>query len=470
MNELDLAFLPALEQAKLIRSKTVSPLELAEVYLDRIDRLNDRLGSYFSVAAEMAIADAKAKTEQLAQTEDVTQLPPFFGVPISIKDLSAVKDMPWSRGIAALRHEIAGHDTQVVARVKQAGFVILGKTATSEIGSFPYTEPPGFAPARNPWNLDYTPGGSSGGAAAAVAAGLCPIAQGSDGGGSVRGPAACCGVVGLKPSRGRISSAPVGEQFMGMAANGPIARTVADAAAMLDVMSGYVTGDPYWLPDPERSFLDATRKPVGSLRVGFATEFPGLGKAAPPLEAAVKQTLQHLEALGHVVEPRTLHARDITEAFTAIWQTNVATLGIPPEILSPMNRWNAENAVDVGGFVRAKTQLHMQSRQIVAQFEGIDLLLTPTYLHSTIKVGEWADLPPEATLQKIIDWIVPCPPFNATGQPAISLPAGFDHNGLPLGVQLVGQPADEATLLAVAAQLERVAPWIDRRPAIAEVR
>ncbi|MDY6940727.1 MAG: amidase [Cyanobacteriota bacterium] len=469
MNELDLAFLPALEQAKLIRTKAISPLELTQIYLKRIDRLNDRLGSYFSVATERAIADAKAKTEQLAQTADLAQLPPFFGVPISIKDLTAVKDLPWSRGVAALQNEIAGHDTQVVARLKQAGFVILGKTATSQVGSFPYTEPPGFPPARNPWNLDYTPGGSSGGAAAALAAGLCPISQGSDGGGSVRGPAACCGVVGLKPSRGRVSSAPVGEQFVGLATNGPIARTVADAAAMLDLMSGYVTGDPYWLPDPERSFLDATRQPVGSLRIGFATEFPGLGKATPPLEDAVMRTLQHLEDLGHVVEPRTLDVRNITAAFTAIWQTNVATLGIPPEILSPMNRWNAENCVDIGGFVQAKTQLQILSRQIVAQFAGLDVLVTPTYLHPTIKVGEWADLPPEATLQKIIDWIVPCPPFNATGQPAISLPAGFDENGLPIGVQLVGQPADEATLLAVAAQLETAGLWGDRRPEIAEL-
>ncbi|MGB3240579.1 MAG: amidase, partial [Geitlerinemataceae cyanobacterium] len=190
MNPIDLAFTPAVEQAKLIRTKAVSPLELVELYLERIDRLDKTLGSYFTVTADRAIADATAKTEQLTNTENPDDLPPFFGVPIPIKDLAAVKDVPWSLGVAALRQQVANFDTGVVSRIKQAGFVILGKTATSQLGALPYTEPPGFPPARNPWNLDYTPGGSSGGAAAAVAAGLCPVAQGSDGGGSVRGPAA----------------------------------------------------------------------------------------------------------------------------------------------------------------------------------------------------------------------------------------------------------------------------------------
>src|SRR4028119_2321520 len=243
MNQVDLAFTPALEQAQLIRQREVSPLELVELYLERIQRLDSQLGSYFTVMSELALADAKVKTEQLAQSTNASELPPFFGVPISIKDLNAVAGVRCTYGTPALMDNIATYDEGVVARIKQAGFIIIGKTATSELGSFPYTEPIGFPAARNPWNLNYTPGGSSGGAAAAVAAGLCPIAQGSDGGGSIRTPAACCGLVGIKPARGRVSHAPVGDRISGIATNGSIGRTVADAAAMLDVMSGYIRSE-----------------------------------------------------------------------------------------------------------------------------------------------------------------------------------------------------------------------------------
>jgi amidase len=460
----DLAFTPAIEQAKLIRSKAVSPLELVELYLQRIDRLDSHLGSYYSVASDRAIAEAKAKTEQLAQITDLDELPPFFGVPLSIKDLAPVKDLPWSRGIYALRNDIADFDVGVVTRLKQAGFVILGKTATSELGSLPYTEPPGFAPTRNPWNLDYTPGGSSGGAAAAVAAGLCPVAQASDGGGSVRGPAACCGLVGLKPSRGRISCYPAGERLMGLATSGVLARTVADAAALLDVMSGYSPGDPYWLPDPDPSFLEAARQQPGSLRVGFAKEFAGMRRVDVEWEAAVLQTVRRLEQAGHHVEPIALDFQEIVAPFIKVWMSSVMTCGAPPDILSPMNRWIANQTLPIGDFVQALNQLHVCARRIVAHFEAIDVLVLPTYTHAPIRIGEWADLSPEDTLAKIIDWIVPCPPFNATGQPAIAIPAGFDGQGLPLSVQLVGKPGDELTIVTLAAQLEQIAGWGDRYP------
>ncbi|MDP8966015.1 MAG: amidase, partial [Cyanobacteriota bacterium] len=224
MNQIDLAFAPALLQAQLIRQREVSPLELVELYLERIQRLDSQLGSYFTVVGDRALAEAKAKTEQLAQINDTSELPPFFGVPIAIKDLNSVEGIRCTYGTPVLKDKIAAYDDGVVMRIKQAGFTILGKTATSEWGSLPYTEPPGFPPARNPWNLDYTPGGSSGGAAAAVAAGLSPIAQGSDGGGSIRGPAFCCGLVGIKPARGRITYAPVGDYQNGIATNGSLGR------------------------------------------------------------------------------------------------------------------------------------------------------------------------------------------------------------------------------------------------------
>ncbi|WP_315788866.1 amidase [Fischerella sp. JS2] len=464
MNSIDLAFTPALEQARLIRRREVSPLELVQIYLERIQRLNPELGSYFTVTAEQAIADAQAKTEMLANSNE---LPPFFGVPISIKDLNPVAGVPCTFGNPALVNNILDFDDGVVTRIKQAGFILLGKTATSEIGSFPYTEPTGFPPARNPWNLEYTPGGSSGGAAAAVAAGLCAIAQGSDGGGSIRGPAACCGLVGIKPARGRVTHAPVGDRLSGIATNGPIARTVADAAALLDVMSGYVTGDPYWLSDPEPSFLVASKERIGKLRIAYGTAISPIGTADANCQQGVLQTVKLLEELGHTVEEKSPDFSGLVEPFQTVWQTSVATSGLPPEVLQPMNRWLLTRNGSAGEYLQAVYQMQMVSRQIVAFFDSVDILVLPVYLHSPIRVGEWAHLTPEKTFQKIVNWVAPCPPANATGLPAIAIPVGFDANGLPMSVQLVGKPAAEATLISLAAQIETAKPWIEHRPAFA---
>ncbi|ALF53504.1 amidase [Nostoc piscinale CENA21] len=463
MNETDLAFTPAVELARLIRHREVSPLELVEIYLQRIERLNPQLGSYFTVTAELAIADAQAKTEMLATA---AELPPFFGVPISIKDLNTVAGVPCTYGNPALLNNIPNYDDGVVTRIKQAGFIILGKTATSEIGSFPYTEPTGFPPSRNPWNLEYTSGGSSGGAAAAVAAGLCAIAQGSDGGGSIRGPAACCGLVGIKPSRGRVTKAPVGDRLGGIAVNGPIARTVADAAAMLDAISGYFTGDPYWLPDPEPSFLASTQAKVSGLRIAFSTQILPLGTADANCQQGVWQTVQLLEQLGNTVTEACPDFSGLVEPFQMVWQAGVAASGLPVEALQPVNRWLLARTGSVAEYLRALSQLQIVSRQIVAFFENFDVLVLPVYLHSPIRVGEWAALSPEETFQNIMRWVAPCPPANATGQPAIALPVGFDSHGLPMSVQLVGKPAAEATLISLAAQIEAAKPWIQHRPAL----
>ncbi|MEO9126937.1 MAG: amidase, partial [Microcoleus sp.] len=340
-----------------------------------------------------------------------------------------------------------------------AGFNILGKTATSQIGSLPYTEPPGFRPARNPWNLAYTPGGSSGGSAAAVAAGLCAIAQGSDGGGSIRGPASACGLVGIKPSRGRVSWAPVGDYLSGISANGPLARTVADAAALLDVMSGYTTGDPYWLPDPNPRFLEACGEKLGKLRIAFSTSIAPVGEAAPVCQQAVLDTVKLLADLGHEVEPGCPDFTGLIEPFTVIWQSGAAASGIPGQVLEPMNRWLLERTVSAGEYLRAVNQMQVISRRIVGFFENFDVLVLPTYMHSPIRIGEWADLSCEETLQRIINWVAPCPPFNASGLPAIALPAILDDNGLPVGIQIIGRPAAEATLIALAAQIEAAKPF-----------
>ena len=372
MNSIDLAFTTAIEQARLIRCKEISPLDLVEVYLERIQRLNPKLGSYVVVAAEQAIADATAKTELLTHTP-AAELPAFFGVPISVKDLNPVAGLPCAYGVKILKNRIATEDDGVVTKLKQAGFIILGKTATSEMGMLPYTEPRGFDPARNPWSLAHTPGGSSGGAAAAVAAGLGAIAQASDGGGSVRGPAFCCGLVGIKPSRGRVSYAPVGERLNGLATNGAIGRTVADAAALLDVMSGYISGDPYWLPNPEPSFFESAQIPPKRLRIAYCTAILPIGEADENCRQAVLNTATLLEQLGHSVEAKDfVDLSDLIEPFTTVFQAVLSEVGIPELVLGKMARWFAWHArfYSSGKYLRAVTQLQAIARQIVEEKHG----------------------------------------------------------------------------------------------------
>lgn len=466
MNSVDLAFTSAVELGQLIRRRELSPLELVQVYLERIERLNPQLGSYFTITAEQALADAKAKTEMLCRDGVSPSLPPFFGVPISIKDLNCVAGVPCTYGTPALMNNIPTYDDGVVTRIKRAGFIILGKTATSELGSLPYTEPTGFPAARNPWNLEYNAGGSSGGAAAAVAAGLSPVAQGSDAAGSIRGPAFSCGVVGIKPSRGRVSGAPVGDHLNGIPSNGPIARNVADAAALLDVMSGYITGDPYWLPDPEPSFFAATKQPPKRLRIAFSTHITPVGESHPSCQKAVLDTVGLLTELGHIVEPGCPDFTGLIEPFVKIWQTGVTLTQIPKQVLQPMNQWLLERTISAAEYLQAVTQVQVISRRIVTFFDNVDVLVIPTYMHPTIRVGEWSNLTPEELLPKLIDWVAPCPPFNASGQPAINIPTGFDEHGLPVGVQLIGRPAADATIISLAAQIEAANPWCQHRPTL----
>ncbi|MGG6294075.1 amidase [Leptolyngbya sp. AN02str] len=444
-------------------------MDLTELYLQRIEQLNPLLGSYFTVLADYALEDAATKTEALANLgANADPLPPFFGVPISIKDLTPMAGVPCSYGIKALRDRMATEDAGVVTKIQQAGFVVLGKTATSELGATPYTEPKGFAPARNPWNVDYTPGGSSGGAAAAVAAGLCPVAHGSDGGGSIRGPASCCGLVGIKPSRGLVSHAPIGDKLSGLAMDGPIARTVADAAALLDAMSGPIAGDPYWLPTPEQPFVTAVNQPIKPLRIGFLTALPPMGEFDPLCKKAVMETVQLLEEMGHRAEQITLDMTDLVKPLITVWQAGV-DMGVPWFLMSRLNRWLLKRSRRNSGgvYLRAVMQMQAIARRIVTQLQDLDALVLPVYMHPTIRVGEWKRLRTAQMFDKIVHWVAPCPPFNATGQPAIAIPTGFTPNGLPIGIQLVGQPANDMTIIAIAAQIEAARPWSQHRPAIA---
>jgi amidase len=455
MSDFDLLRTSALNQAHLICTKQISPLELLDLYLNRIDLINPQLGAFFYVARERAIDVARIQTELLAK-KNPQDFPLLFGLPTAIKDLSPVTGIPCSYGVAALKDQIATHCDSVAILMNQAGCNLLGKTAICELASLPYTESPGFLPTRNPWNLDYTPGGSSGGAAAAVAAFLLPFAPGDDGGGSLRGPAHCCGLVGIKPSRGRVSDAPKGDRISGLASHGAIARNVSDAAALLDAMACGLPGDFYRWPPMTDSFLAATHRSPGSLRIGVCQSFPPFTKLDPAYQDAVERAATIFNSLGHQISEVSLDTGAIVEPFLTVWQTAVAAARLPREILNDFNCWLIDQSGSASEYLNAVYALQTISRQILASWANFDVLLTPVYMHSTIRVGEWAGLAPPELLAKICDWIAPCPAFNATGQPAIVMPISLEpETNLPIGIQLVGDLGSEALLFSLAAQLEQ---------------
>lgn len=467
----DLAFLPAVELARLVRAGEVSSRELVDLYLDRIEAHNDHLGAFVHLFPDDARRVAAARDEETAGRGDADDLPPFHGVPVSVKETSLLEGKPVTMGSRALRDFVAPFDDEAVARLKRAGMVPLGKTNVPELGATPYTEPELFGPARNPWNRDHTPGGSSGGGAAALAAGLCPVSQGSDGGGSLRIPASCTGLVGLKATRDRISNAPMlGDAGFGLVTRGALTRTVEDSAALLDVMAGYVPGDPGMLPEPERPFVDEVGRDPGSLTVGIVVDDP-IGPVDAAVSAAVDETRSTLEDLGH----RTVDAPvgtddDIVDVFEQVWACMVASFPFPLDDLEPLTRWLVDRGHEVTGAQYLGLQFRLQSfcRAFVARFHAdFDVLLAPVLLGLPLRVGATADLDPEATWEVVREFVGSVTPLaNATGQPSMAVPLHVDADtDLPVGVQFVGRHADEATLIRLSAQLETARPWTDRRPA-----
>ena len=469
MSDADLAFTPATELAEMIRLKKVSPVEVVDVYARRIEELNPMIGAYLTTTLDQAREHAKGAESRLAGNAD--ELPPFFGVPISIKDLNETKGVRTTHGCAAFHDRISTYDDEVVVRIKRAGFIMLGKTNTPEFGTTPFTDPPGYYPARNPWDTQRTTGGSSGGAAGALAAGLCPVSQGSDGGGSIRIPSSFCGLYGIKPSRGRVSHAPGGQSFLSQ--SGPIARTVLDAAALLDAIAGYAPGDSWWAPPPERPFADETGRPVGRLRVAVSADAPIEGSVAPANAEGARSAGRLLEQLGHdIVETSPPEwPAEVVEDFLVSWA--VGTCGsdpMPPfETLEPVNQALIEfgRTVTAERFQLAQARIRSASRTLVSFFEDFDALVTPTVAGPPPVIGSYRD--PDQPLAEFLTAaaLVPfTPPWNTTGQPAVSLPLHQDEDGLPVGVQIVGRPADEATLIRLSAQIEEAAPWADRRPPV----
>jgi amidase len=461
--------LTALEQGSAIRSGEVSPSELVDHYLARIARLSDDVGAFVTVTDQLAQSQAKLAGASVGDDSS-----PLYGVPTAVKDLNLTAGVVTQFGSAAMTGHVPEVSDEVVLRMEAAGMISLGKTNTPEFGSPCYTEPDVAPPARTPWDLDRMAGGSSGGAGAAVAAGLVPVAQGSDGGGSIRIPASCCGLFGLKPSRGRISAGPMYGDPVGLGTAGPLARTVRDAAAMLDVMAGPAVGDPFWAPPlpSGESYLGWCDRPPGRLRVARFVE-PLIADAAvhPECVRAYDDASRLLVSLGHDVEEVDVPiGPEAVATFETCWAVLTTLSPAPPgseDRLRPLTRWLQERGRAVSGpqFGLALGELRRIAARALAGLAPYDVVLTPTLAQPPLRVGEIRDdADPARDFENQKAFTPWTSAWNLTGMPAVSLPLHMTPDGLPVGVMLAARPAQEHVLLSLSAQVEAAAPWFDRRP------
>lgn len=456
------------ELAGLVRSGQISSRELVEMALQRIEA-NQDLNAFTLVNAEGALAAAAA-----VKPGDTR---PFAGVPITIKELAHVAGERFTLGSDLAGDSISSFDDHVVRRLRNAGFILIGRTNSPEFGIVPTTEPRRFGATRNPWNTSVTPGGSSGGSAAAVAAGILPVAHASDGGGSIRIPAACCGLVGLKPSRGRISPGPaLGDSLL--STNGVLTRSVADSAALLDVMAGYETGDATWAPLPEEPFAVTAARPPRRLRIALTVTSP-LGTPIDPMHIqAVHDTATLLASLGHTVEeytPEGMQTRELFRSFNIVYAASISAnieyaarlsgRAIEAGCVEPLSWgfYEHNTSLTPAQYLAAVSRLQQHTRRLISSLADYDILLTPTLGQRPLPIGT---LDINGNAQEEFRKAGVFTPFtaiwNTTGQPAISLPLYHGTDGLPIGVQFVGQPLGEGLLLALAAELEAALPWATR--------
>jgi amidase len=471
MNEI--AFLDATAQAALVRSKQVSAKDLVRGAIARIEQLNPGLNAVITPLFEQAVA-AAARVDPAA---------PFAGVPFLLKDLLAdCAGAPRSDGSGFLAGRyVSPRDNELVSRFKKAGLIVLGKTNTSEFGLLPTTEPQRFGPTRNPWDTSRGTGGSSGGSAAAVAAGMVAAGHANDGGGSIRIPASCCGLVGLKPTRGRNSLAPdIGDIAGGIICEHVVTRSVRDSAAILDATAGSVPGDPYTLPSPQRAFADEVGRDPARLRIGLGTVALTGVPAHPDCMAAAKSAALLCETLGHDVEEASpmVESSRLFRSFGAVltgflgWSLKAwaRRTGFTPQESdfepATWRMYQQSLAQSGGDYLLAWQDLQQSCRDFAAFFSAHDIWLTPTLVRPPVPLGYFNYT--HETRRQYIEHLGHFTGFtliaNATGQPAISLPLHWTDGGLPIGVQLTGRYGEEATLIRLAAQLEQARPWSQRRP------
>jgi amidase len=469
------ATLDATAQAELVRSGEASPVELVDAAIARVEALNPQLNAVIHPLFDEGRAAAAGELPE----------GPFRGVPFLLKDLGAAfAGQPLHLGMEFLKRRDfrAPIDTYLAERFRAAGFVTIGKTNTPELGILPTTEPRAYGPSRNPWELEHSTGGSSGGSAAAVAAGMVPVAHANDGGGSIRIPASECGLVGLKPTRQRISEGPVlGDAMSGLTVELVVSKSVRDTAAILDAVQGPAPGDPYVAPPPARPYVEELGADPGRLRIALSTEPVTDHVADPEVVAAAKATAATLEGLGHTVEEPSLEELvgfDLIETFLVRWAAGqaatLAQLGeitgeeVREEDVEPLTWALAERgrAASSGDYLRAVGAHQAMTRMIAAIYEsGIDLLLTPTLGEPPPPLGSFDDSGPDplAAIHRAELTATFTAAFNATGQPAISLPLHASEAGLPIGVQLVAAYGREDLLIRIASQLEQAEPWAERR-------
>lgn len=476
---IDLAALDATDQAALVRDGEVTALELVQAAIDRARAVDPQLNAIIHPSFEAALERAGQPIEG-----------PFAGVPFAFKDLDGTAGgEPFHGGTEFLKRRgyVAQADSTLIARFRAAGLVSIGRTNTPELGLVTTTEPAAYGPTRNPWDPSRSTGGSSGGSAALVAAGVVPVAHAGDGGGSIRIPASECGLVGLKPTRGRCSVGPeLGEAWAGLVARLAVTRSVRDAAALLDAVAGPGVGDPYWAPPPTRPFATELGADPGPLRIGWVAQPPdGSFTTDPQVAAATEATAALLGELGHQVElahPAALAEPSTIGHFLVAYTAWVAReldrlealVGEPVDAdgVEP-GTWaiaEAGRAVSATQYLAALDGLHAATRDLVAWWavDGYDLLLTPTIPELPPTLGQFTSTPenPLAGVGRATPMVTFAAPFNISGQPAISVPLHQSTEGLPIGMQLVAAPAREDLLLQVAAQLESARPWADRRPQI----
>jgi amidase len=464
----DVAFAGAAKQAEMVRAGEVSPTELVRMCLDRIERLDPQLNSFRKVFAEKALLEAEQAEARLKAGEER----PLLGVPIAVKDESDVVGEVNMHGTDGF-DEPATADAEMVRRLREAGAIIVGLTLLPEMAICGFTESATFGVTRNPWNPQRSPAGSSGGSAAAVAAGLVPIASAGDGGGSIRLPAASCGLFGLKPSRGRVSLAPAVEPWTGLAVNGCLSRTVLDTALWLDITAGG-TGEAEEPPPPERSFVESAQTPPGKLRVAYSTRPPRA--AAPPevsdvVKDAVSDAAQLLGSLGHDVAQQDPDwggiGNNITPRFLRGVAEDVARVPHPERLerrtrgFGRLGRWLPDSI-----FERAMRGREADDARVNAIFDSFDVLVTPVMGGTAVEVRRWEGMGALRTVLGMSRFYPYCIPWNHLGNPAMSVPMGFAADGMPLAVQVIGRRGDEATLLSLAAQIEAERPWADKRPPI----
>ncbi len=472
----ELAHLDATAQAELVAAGKISPVELVDAAIARLERLNPALNA--------VIHPAFARARERAASSDLPD-GPFRGVPFLMKDIGGDEaGQPLHGGLRFAKEAgwKATQDSYFTQKAVAAGLISLGRTNTPELALLPTTEPEAYGATRNPWNLDHSSGGSSGGASAAVAAGIVPVAHASDGGGSIRGPANMCSLVGLKPTRGRCSFGPdLGERWNGFSCEFVVSRSVRDSAALLDALSGPMPGDPYYAAPPAQPFAREVGAPPGRLRVGFMKVAPRGGEVEPDVVAAVEETARQLEALGHDVEeshPPALDDVAVVSAYLCVVTTNVARalvvwgekVGRPVEQgdVEPLTWELAERgrATRADELIAALEFVHGLGRSLASWWaSGFDLLLTPTQAAVAPQIGKLST--PDEPLRAFMlaaPYGVFTLPFNLSGQPAISVPSRWTAAGLPIGSQLVAPYGREDVLLRVSSQLEAAVGWLERRP------